>query len=143
MQLKQLEIVANLVSVAVTSFLQRSGGGNLLHDTESEARPSGRELEAETRRKLQGDESPFAGLLSVLLGGGSPEGDGELFLGAMTDAAKDCDIDFNEMIGKFASSNFSPASHTHTANKARRLWPWPCLGAWTRPKIASTRCWIM
>ena len=102
MQLKQLEIVANLVSVAVTSFLQRSGGGNLLHDTESEARPSGRELEAETRRKLQGDESPFAGLLSVLLGGGSPEGDDELFLGAMTDAAKDCDIDFNEMIRKCA-----------------------------------------
>jgi len=100
MQLKQLEIVANLVSVAVTSFLQQSGGGNLPHDTESEARSSGRELEAKTRRKLQGDESPFAGLLSVLLGGGSPEGDGELFLGAMTDAAKDCDIDFNEMIGK-------------------------------------------
>ncbi|EJK46419.1 hypothetical protein THAOC_34912 [Thalassiosira oceanica] len=87
-------------TVAVTSLLQQS----ILHDKARvpilAARSSGRQLDAEKRRKLQGGESPSAGLLSALLGGESPEGDDLLWLGALTDAADDCGIDIDEMVGK-------------------------------------------
>jgi len=83
----QLTKQLDLVTVAVTSLLQQSK----VRVPNLAARSSGRELEAER-------VSRNAGLLSALLGGGSPEED-EMF-GLMEDAADDCGIDIMEMVGK-------------------------------------------